>query len=44
MWFRCRVCGTKLALWYILALTLTLAALSILTLILFHEVEGRLPF
>lgn len=44
MWFRCRVCGTRLALWYIFALTLTLAALSILALILFREVEGRLPF
>jgi hypothetical protein len=38
------VCGTRLALWYIFALTLTLAALSILALILFREVEGRLPF
>jgi hypothetical protein len=34
LWPRCRVCGTRLALWYFLILLAALAALSLLALLL----------
>jgi hypothetical protein len=44
MWLRCRVCHSRLAPWYALALIVTLAALSTLALFIFRETSGRFPF
>lgn len=44
LWLRCRVCRSRLAPWYILALIVTLAALSLVGLFIFRETTGRFPF
>lgn len=40
LWLRCRVCRTRLALWYALIITVALAALSLLALLLLRETVG----
>ncbi len=44
LWLRCRVCRSRLALWYILALIVALAALSLLGLFFFRETHGHFRF
>jgi hypothetical protein len=41
---RCRVCRERLATWYILALIVTLAALSAVALFILRETHGRFRF
>jgi hypothetical protein len=38
------VCHSRLALWYVLALIITLAAFSALGLFIFRETSGRFQF
>lgn len=44
LWVRCRVCGTRLAPWFVRAFLAVLAALSLLALLLFRELFETLPF
>ena len=44
LWLRCRVCGSRLASWYVLTLIITLAALAALGLFLFRETPVQPPF
>lgn len=44
MWLRCRVCRSRLAPWYILALLVMLCVLSAVGLFIFRETSGRFPF
>lgn len=37
LWFRCRVCGTRLATGYVFIVLAALAALSLLALFIFRE-------
>ncbi|MFL6285979.1 MAG: hypothetical protein ACJ74Q_22790 [Pyrinomonadaceae bacterium] len=43
-WLRCRVCRSRLATWYLLALLIALATLSVVGLFIFRETYGHLPF
>jgi len=44
LWLRCRVCGSRQASWYALALLVLLAALILLGRLLIRETTGHLPF
>ena len=44
IWLRCRVCGTRLAPWYLIALAGAVAALCALGLFIFRETVEYLPF
>jgi hypothetical protein len=44
MWLRCRVCRSRLAPWYILALLVTLSVLAAAGLFIIRETSGHLPF
>jgi hypothetical protein len=44
LWLRCRVCGTRLAPWYVLITLAVLAALSLLGLFIFYETVEHIRY